>query len=402
MNASYRYVLVVCVAALSLFALDAPAVGQTVDLFTTVQNVDSGTPSSTVNGGVTVIGTFRDAIYSIGGGGGSSSSLSITGGTYTYTRNASDGSIISVDWDGNNDAITFDPVGLGGMDLTTGGANGFSFTAVTVNSATMDFNLLVHSSGSDASSVTVSTSTTGAKTVCYSDFSVIAGAGANFANVGAIQLVTFGNNAQDWEIGAITSGVVGGCSLPVELGDFAATERDGTVSLAWTTLSETNSLGFGVEHKRLANGESDWREVGFVAAAGSSTAARNYAFTADGLDVGRHAFRLRTVDIDGTFDYSETIEVAIESPESFALGSAYPNPFNPTTSFTLAVKRSQMVKIGVYDLLGRNVRNVYSGPVEAGQTRTVTVSGEGLTTGLYVIRAAGEFQTGSTPILLVK
>ncbi len=379
----------------------APTFAQTVDLFTAGQVANSTVTSSTVNGGATVIGTNRDAIYTVGGPGENSSDLLIGSGSAAYTRAASDGSIISIDWDGaTNDALTFDPTGLGGMDLTTGGANGFQFNA-TVNVGTMDFKLLVHSSGTDASSVTVSTATTGAKTVCYSDFSVLGGSGANFASVGAIQLLTFGNNQQDWSIGALTYGVVGGCSLPVELANFSAKTQDRSVALTWTTLSEDNTLGFSVEHQSPSTTDA-WNEVGFVDASGGNAEETMYQYNHDVTDYGAHAFRLRIVDLDGSFGYSETVELSIDNPSSFALGSAYPNPFNPSTSFTFSVQKSQQVEIGVYDLLGRNVLEVFSGRVEAGAARTFTVDGSGLTTGLYVVRANGASESRSTTLMLVK
>ncbi len=390
---------------LTTFASPA-AVGQevdTVDTFTAAQFINSTFTNSTVPEGATgkIIGMSRDAIYTAGGGGGSSSVLSISGNTYTYTRNASDGSFISVDWDGANTALVFDPIGLGSANLMASGANGFEFTT-TVRSTTLDFKIFVHTDGSNASSATVTTSTNGTQFVCYSSFSVEKGAGANFGNVGAIQLITFGSNAQDWDIGPLKYKVVGGCSLPVELNSFDATVRGGAVSLAWSTSSETNTSGFAIEHRALAAASSEWSEVGFVDAAGNSSQTRNYAFAVDALNAGPHAFRLRVVDVDGRFDYSETIEVSVETPGSFVLGAAYPNPFNTSTSFTLALDRAQMVEISVFDLLGRRVKELHSGTLEAGQTHVFRLDATDLETGLYVIRAIGEFGQATSSVTLVK
>lgn len=402
MNNGYSLALSVCVSAL-LFFTTIPAVGQTVDAFTTGQFVSSLFPASTVNGGTSVLGTYRDAILTPLGT--QTSTLTIGSGTYTYTRDAGDISFISVDWDGNNDAITFVETGLGGVDLTTGGANAFQFNITANRSSNFEIKILVHTDASNSSLVNpVSTSGTGVQTICYSSFSVASGTGADFANVGAVQLDTgVGNAAQDWDMGELLYVNSGSCGLPVELTSFDAVVDGNNVLLKWQTASEQSALGFGIEHQNVSTGAaSAWTEAAFVAATGESSSLRDYAASVAALPSGQHAFRLRVVDVDGTFEYSETVEVGVEHPESFVLGSAYPNPFNPSTSFTLAVKQSQNVEVGLFDLLGRRVVDVYSGPVEANATRVFRIDASELTTGLYLIRATGQFDTRSSPVLLVK
>ena len=64
--------------------------------------------------------------------------------------------------------------------------------------------------------------------------------------------------------------------------------------------------------------------------------------------------------------------VAVEqaTPSAFVLGANYPNPFNPTTTIPLTVPASaEAVDVGIYNLLGQLVRQVWSGPLAAGEHR---------------------------------
>ena len=108
------------------------------------------------------------------------------------------------------------------------------------------------------------------------------------------------------------------------------------------------------------------------------------------LDPGRHVFRLKQIDFDGTFEYSPEVEVSLEMPEAFLLSSIYPNPFNPEASFSVGVRNEQAVAVEVYNMLGQRVLEVYRGVLPAGVTRTLRIDGSGLVSGTYVLRVAGE------------
>ncbi len=77
-----------------------------------------------------------------------------------------------------------------------------------------------------------------------------------------------------------------------------------------------------------------------------------------------------------------------ELPEGFKLSPAYPNPFNPSTRFTLTLDATEPVRIEVLDVVGRHVHTVYEGTLPAGE-HTFAIEAGGWTSGTYFIRAIG-------------
>jgi len=91
-----------------------------------------------------------------------------------------------------------------------------------------------------------------------------------------------------------------------------------------------------------------------------------------------------------------------QMPSGYMLESAYPNPFNPTATIGFAVVRTQNVELGLYNALGRKVRTLFSGRVQ-GQTRfEAQVNGEGLPSGLYLVRLVGDSFSTTRRVTLLK
>ncbi|MCH7975040.1 MAG: T9SS type A sorting domain-containing protein, partial [Bacteroidetes bacterium] len=175
--------------------------------------------------------------------------------------------------------------------------------------------------------------------------------------------------------------------VPVELVSFNATVDGDNVLLMWETASETNNAGFEVQ---VRSEGGVFEAVSFVEGHGTTTEAQVYSHTVIDLDPGTYAFRLKQIDFDGAFEYSPAIEATVGVPGSHVLSAVYPNPFNPQTNFTLAVRETQTVAITVHDVLGREVVTLFDGNVEGGSTHTFTWQASGLPSGMYMIRVIGE------------
>ncbi|MEM6648523.1 MAG: T9SS type A sorting domain-containing protein, partial [Bacteroidota bacterium] len=191
--------------------------------------------------------------------------------------------------------------------------------------------------------------------------------------------------------------------LPVELTSFEATHTDTAVHLRWTTASETNNAGFAIEMALVtADSTTAWAEQAFVAGAGTTLEAQAYSHTLGDLDLGSYRFRLRQVDFDGTVDYSTEVEVTLELAEGYVLSTAYPNPFNPQTQFTLTVSHNQQVAVTAYDVTGRQVAVLYAGELAGQRQHAFTFDAANLASGLYLIRVTGERFTETQQVMLVK
>ncbi len=96
----------------------------------------------------------------------------------------------------------------------------------------------------------------------------------------------------------------------------------------------------------------------------------------------------------------ETGDAAL--PVNYDLSVAYPNPFNPTTRFTLVVNEEQRVTAGVYDVNGRRLAVLFDERVPAGRTYTFALDGQRLASGVYVVRVEGERFAASRKVVLAK
>lgn len=110
-------------------------------------------------------------------------------------------------------------------------------------------------------------------------------------------------------------------ALPVELTSFVVMEENSHVLLEWSTSSETNNYGFEVQ--RSLNG-IDWEKLDFIEGQGVSTHENHYSFLDEKIAPGLNFYRLRQIDFDGGFEYSEVRSVNIAKLKNDY--SFYPNP----------------------------------------------------------------------------
>jgi hypothetical protein len=85
----------------------------------------------------------------------------------------------------------------------------------------------------------------------------------------------------------------------------------------------------------------------------------------------------------------------------FYLSSAYPNPFNPTTSMTLAVPVAGNVSVQVYNIMGQVVATLISGHMDA-STYTLTWDASSLSSGMYFVKAEAVGSVTTQKLVLMK
>jgi photosystem II stability/assembly factor-like uncharacterized protein len=198
-------------------------------------------------------------------------------------------------------------------------------------------------------------------------------------------------------VGTILATIDGG--IPVELSSFTANVNGNSVTLNWTTSSELNNRGFEIERF-----SGSWEKVGFVEGNGTTTEIQSYSFIDDLTLNYSHtpilSYRLKQIDFDESFKYSNVIEVEISAPVEFGLMQNYPNPFNPTTTISWQSPVGSWQTLKVYDLLGKEVATLVDEYRPAGSYK-VEFDRSDLASGKYFYRLqSGEFAETRKFILL--
>ena len=189
-------------------------------------------------------------------------------------------------------------------------------------------------------------------------------------------------------------------TVPVELTTFTANVSENTVNLNWQTATETNNSGFQIERRKTMDERSEeWNFVCFVSGNGTTTEPQSYSFVDENLSSGRYKYRLKQIDYNGTFTYSNEIEVEI-TPVEFALEQNYPNPFNPNTVISYSLPSSSSVTLKIINSLGQEVVTLVNQKQEAGRYE-LNFNSTGLASGMYVYKIqAGSFTQTKKMILL--
>ncbi len=186
-------------------------------------------------------------------------------------------------------------------------------------------------------------------------------------------------------------------SIPVELTSFSAKIKGNAVELIWSTATETNNYGFSVERK---NGAARFNPLAFVNGSGTTTDVSDYSYTDIYPPAGIIEYRLKQIDFNGAFQYSEILQVNYATPEEFVLSQNYPNPFNPSTVICMRIAADCRVKLNIYDIQGRLVSELIDENLPAG-VHEAEFDGTGLASGVYYFcLQAGEFHKVRKMILL--
>lgn len=190
-------------------------------------------------------------------------------------------------------------------------------------------------------------------------------------------------------------------TVPVELISFSANVVNQSVMLNWRTATETNNAGFEIQRLKNLNEErlNDWITIGFVNGNGTSTKMNNYSFIDQNPAEGKLYYRLKQIDFDGSFKYSNVIEIEFVTPNEFVLYQNYPNPFSSKGSLTsggnsstkikysipstpLPLGNVQMVRLVVYDILGNEVSTLINEEKQPG-IYEVEFDSKNLSSGVY-------------------
>jgi hypothetical protein len=176
--------------------------------------------------------------------------------------------------------------------------------------------------------------------------------------------------------------------LPVELNSFTAKPGEERVELNWKTITETNNAAFEIERSVVDAKQSTktvWKKIGSIEGHGTSNTPHEYYFV-DTKVQNTVRYRLKQIDRDGSYRYSQIVEVNVVAPKVFELKQNYPNPFNPSTTIEFTVPENGKATVKVFDMLGREVATLFNDIAEAGQYHQVKFNASNLASGIYFTR----------------
>ncbi|GAB6281769.1 MAG: hypothetical protein STSR0008_05100 [Ignavibacterium sp.] len=201
---------------------------------------------------------------------------------------------------------------------------------------------------------------------------------------------------------------------------FVVNPDSNSIEVKWKTLKEINNAGFYIERNALSSGNG-WWAITFIQSKPISDTSNEYYY--DDVDVndsiGKYQYRLKQIDNDSTFSYTNEIEVMFDGivdvndndnylPKEFSLSQNYPNPFNPSTKIKYTItaspksspKERTFVRLIVYDILGNEIATLVNEEKSAG-TYEVEFNGKGLSSGMYFYKLeTGNFVEVKKMILL--
>ena len=198
-------------------------------------------------------------------------------------------------------------------------------------------------------------------------------------------------------------------TIPVELTAFDAEILSSNVQLTWQTASEKNNKGFEIErkvlHQKSSISENEFEKIGFVEGKGTSTIIQNYFFIDNEVRNGKYIYRLKQLDFDGSFSFSDELEVEVNVVQSeFKLYQNYPNPFNPSTKIQFSLSSDSHVSLKVYEILGNEFLTLVDEFKKAGKyevdfsienLKNIRSSSSNLSSGIYFyqLRCGNHSQT---------
>ncbi|MGD8781553.1 MAG: FG-GAP-like repeat-containing protein, partial [Ignavibacteria bacterium] len=198
--------------------------------------------------------------------------------------------------------------------------------------------------------------------------------------------------------------------LPVELVSFEANVNEDQVELTWQTATEVNNYGFEIERNTPlvsdippseGGTEGGWEDIGFVNGNGNSNSPKSYSYTDSPTGGTTFKYRLKQIDFDGAYEYSDEVEVNLSAITEYSLEQNYPNPFNPTTTIKYQIPETGNVTLKIYDILGREVKTLVN-ETQASGVYSVEFNASQLASGVYIYRLRAEDYVSVKKLMLLK
>ncbi len=177
-----------------------------------------------------------------------------------------------------------------------------------------------------------------------------------------------------------------GSIIPVQLLSFDAFAGNNRVYLTWETASEYNSDKFLVERSTLTNaGKSSFEVINEVKAAGTTTIGKDYSIIDTDVFYGNtYTYRLKFVDLDGTYSYSDERIVSIDEGSQLSFEQIIPNPVQDILTINFSLSSESDVRITLIDVSGKEVSVIQEGRF-ASNLHSIRFDVSNIATGTYTV-----------------
>ena len=378
----------------------SPPFPQTVTLYAETRNTTSGCISTSRTAVSIVIRSCSNASPIISSVGTHTSAFTGTDGTYTYYCDANFNLLLALDLSGSGAVVNANQVSIkidanpfstntpiGFLDNPNGGVllqrkwevdpatQPSSNVRVKFYFTNAELNALISAAGALLVPTSISTPQELQFYKVLVDKAVPfpnPGTGTNDVNVGEAQFINNGvssstsqwlyeavgsNHAAIYQVTSFSGGGGGtganNQELPVELLYFKGTLQQQQVLLAWSTASEYNNKGFEIE--RSEDGKT-WKTLDFVEGNGTAIETQTYEWLDKQPFAGINYYRLKQLDFDGVFEYSDVIAVFVPSSDNKDL-LLLPNPTDGTITLRLNYP-APIESIQIFDGKGTFVKNI--------------------------------------------
>ena len=154
-------------------------------------------------------------------------------------------------------------------------------------------------------------------------------------------------------------------TLPVQFSGFTASQTTSDfVSLNWFTHSESSLIGYNVYRSDDSNLNNGLRINPSMISATNSAIGGNYSLEDREVEINSsYSYWVQVVEISGDITYHGPTKISLvgeavnEAPAMTTLYSAYPNPFNPTTTIKFNVKENDKATLIIANIKGQIVKS---------------------------------------------
>ena len=309
-----------------------------MELFGTFNNMDGGLFKSTDAGddGMNLVSTSvfgNDGSISIDGS--FAEDIEVNGSAFTNTANAK-----FLPGSSPGDMVIKDPIDLGEATLVI---------EITGTTPVTEYDVILHGNSADLFDISAAKLDLqwGAFVPAINDCFLVLSKGGSGTTIGPLAAITSSNPQIEYTINYDNNDIeiCVTALLPVDLSYFEGKLENATSLLNWQTQTEENNDYFEVQYS--TNGR-EFSTLDKVAGNGTTTDVQNYNYTHKSVTSHDNYYRLKQVDFDGDFEYSDIIYLQNDTRDTPV--AIYPNPTRELVTY-----EGTAATLTFFDIQGRQV-----------------------------------------------